>query len=78
MKQELALKVDLNNEVIDSLLNPKFQTITDSVIVTDKKHSDFIMSSCVHNSTPKTCLKLLYRATRDNWAASTFHAKCDN
>lgn len=49
----------------------------DSKIVTNSDHQEMI-SGWLSSQPQRLMLKLLFRATRDGFLASTFHKKCDN
>ena len=52
--------------------SPSNEFFTDSSIVTSKDEKIFLWNSTMFNRT-----NLLYKATRDGWARSTFHSRCD-
>ena len=50
--------------------------LNDSLIVTNSYKALFLAQT-IPDLTEKTELKCIFRATRDGWNSSDFHAKCD-
>ena len=48
-----------------------------SDLVNTLEANDFVMST-IPDLKPTTVIKLIYRGSRDGWAAKDFHRLCDN
>ena len=53
------------------------QNMKDSILVTTQKQKDFVKSA-IPDLKPTSVIKLLYRGSKDGWAAADFHRLCDN
>ena len=53
------------------------QFMKESILVTTQKGNDFVKSA-IPDLKPTSVMKLLYRGSKDGWAARDFHRLCDN
>ena len=53
------------------------QIMNDSILVTTQKSKNFVKSA-IPDLKPTSVMKLLYRGSKDGWAAADFHRLCDN
>ena len=51
--------------------------MSESILVTTLKQKAFVIS-VIPDIKPTSIIKLLYRGSKDGWAAADFHRLCDN
>ena len=73
--QMTAFKPSTSDTKIESICGKLYQGTIDSTIISTDKMKNDLVKLCMLSGKQ---FKLLYRATRDGFAASAFHAKCDN